>query len=90
MKLELQIGDCFCYTKVFKINGITADKRDFGYQEDIDPYNAEPYGCGNMQFIPELATQKILDKYNITIDEYNEITEKLREGLSFGSCGWCV
>jgi len=43
-----------------------------------------------MQFTGVEATAEVLEKYKITKDEYNEIVAKLEEGLSFGSCGWCV
>lgn len=79
---------CLCILDKFEINGIEADYEDFGSKEDRAPELAEPYCCGNMQFIPKLATQDILDKYNINVTEYNKICDEL-QCLSFGSCGWC-
>ena len=90
MELELEIYGALCSTSIFKINGIDADSNDFGSQSDTDPDSAEDYACGNMEFIPHLPTQEVLDKYKITSSEYLEIASKLGEGLSFGSCGWCV
>ena len=90
MNLKLEFYDCFCETSTFKINNIPADYNDFGSKYDHDTEEAEPYGCGNMQFDPVPPTQKVLDKYNISVDEYYEIAYKLAEGLSFGCCGWCV
>lgn len=89
MKLKLKCYDCSCALKVFEINGIKADYKDFGIQEDIATYKAPAYGCGNMQFIPKPVTQKVLDKYQITVDDYNKICEEL-DCLSFGYCGWCI
>lgn len=89
MKLELTFGKWLCYCSSFEINDIRACSDDFGNQYDTDADNAPDYCCADMRFFPRPATQVILDKYNITLDEYNEICEKLEEGLSFGSCGWC-
>lgn len=73
-----------------QINGVDLEWCDFGHKEDIAPYRAEPYGCGDMQFIPfDEVKQETLDKYNITESEYRQIQEKL-DCLSFGCCGWCV
>tara|TARA_R110000796_G_C14195151_1_gene391051 strand:- start:52 stop:324 length:273 start_codon:yes stop_codon:yes gene_type:complete len=90
MKLELEFGTTLCYTPTFIVNGIDADEDDFGEKYDRNPDEAEPYGCGNMTFTRIEATTKVLEKYNITQDEYSKIAEKLEDGLSFGSCGWCV
>jgi len=89
MKLKLSFFSALCSTCEFNINGIEADKDDFGEKYDHDSENAENYCCGNMKFDPILPTQEVLDKYKITVNEYNEIASQLEEGLSFGSCGWC-
>lgn len=90
MKLELQIGNALCYAPVFNINDIEADTLDFVEQYDRSPETAEDYACGDMQATPILATQEVLDKYRITVPEYNLIADQLSAGLSFGGCGWCV
>lgn len=89
MKLVLEFYEALCSTKEFKINGIEAGYNDFGEKYDHDEENAEPYCCGYMQFDSKPATEEILNKYNITIDEYDEICNQLSEGLSFGCCGLC-
>ena len=88
MKLEIQRYECLCSLAVFKINGIEACYEDFGDKYDIEAHRAPEYCCANMQFIPKLPTQEILDKYQITVDEYSQICKEL-DCLSFGSCGWC-
>ena len=88
MKLEIEVYSCLCELRVFNINDIKAKYEDFRDKYDTDQENADDYCCGNMRFIPKNATQEILDKYKISIDEYNEICEKL-DCLSFGECGWC-
>ena len=73
-----------------EINGVDLDYNDFGTKEDIEPEEAEPYGCGNMQFIPfDDVKEETLKKYNITKEEYEKIQKKL-DCLSFGGCGWCI
>jgi hypothetical protein len=90
MKYTLKIYSALCATEIFKINGMDADKADFGEQSDNDRENAQEYGCGNMEFTPKPPTNRALDKYKITADEYNIIAAELATKLSFGSCGWCV
>ena len=82
---------CFCALEIgVEINGVYLDENDFGSHYDTDRENAEPYGCGNMQFIPyETVDKKVLEKYNINEEEYRMIQDKL-DCLSFGCCGWCV
>ena len=90
MKIELEIYGSLCSCKQFQVNGIDAEKEDFGEQFDASPEDAEDYGCGNMVFERRAPTDEVLTKYGITEQQYNEIASKLEEGLSFGSCGWCV
>ena len=90
MKLELEFGTALCYTPVFKINGIDADRDDFGEQYDRSPETAEDYACGDMQFTRVPPKPEILEKYGITEAEYALVADQLENGLSFGSCGWCV
>lgn len=90
MELTIKPYGALCALQVFDINGISASYYDFGDNYDHDKESAEDYGCGDMQFDAKPPTQSILDKYNINIDEYNEICIKLKDALSFGSCGWCI
>jgi len=91
MEHTIKVYGCLCNLSEFTINGIEADKEDFGDQEDRDPSSAEPYGCGNMQFrMNKRSHPDILSKYGISEKEYAEIGEELEEKLSFGQCGWCV
>jgi len=90
MKLELEIYDCLCETKTFKINDIYADYHDFGSKEDSMPFSPYAYMCENMKFTPKLPKQSVLNKYKITVDEYVDVCDKLEAGLSFGRCGWCI
>ena len=89
MAHEIQIYGSLCETATFKINGVDADKHDFGSQGDNGSEYAEDYCCGDMQFEPEAPKAEVLEKYKIDELEYWTIANKLHEGLSFGSCGWC-
>lgn len=33
--------------------------------------------------------ESVLERYNITREEYDAICDELEDVLSFGSCGWC-
>lgn len=88
MVLILKIMGSYCSTELFTINGILANSSDFGSSWDVCV--KENYGCVNMQFHASPSSNKVLKKYKISTDEYSEICKKLKEGLSFGKCGWCV
>ena len=88
---EIKVSRWMCYCPVFTVKGVKAADSDFGDKEDLDPSHEDKpdHGCGNMTFTPKPATQKVLDKYGISVDEYNEIASVLEDGLSFGYCGLC-
>lgn len=90
MEMKFKVYGCLCAMELFEVNGVRADSDDFGDQEDEDCENAEDYACGDMRFRRKGSTPKILAKYSITEIEYAEVASKLEDGLSFGSCGWCV
>ncbi len=89
MELDLKIYSALCETEKFIINGVDAQYEDFGLKYDECPEEAEDYCCGNMVFTRKEPTTQILQKYNITLAEYDEICYKLEEKLSFGGCGLC-
>ena len=86
---DIKVSKWNCYCPVFTIKGQKADESDFGEGEDLDEFNKPPYGCGNKHFTPRLPSQRILDKYNINVDEYAQIAKALEDGLSFGRCRLC-
>jgi len=90
MNLKLSFRAHVCMPSMFIINGGNASCSDFGTQRDCDEENAEDYSCGDMRFIRKDPTMEVLDLYNISEKDYDEIAEKLTEGLSFGECGWCA
>lgn len=90
MELVCEEYSALCELREFIINGVSADYEDFGNKSDHGAAFAQEYGCGDMRFVGKRCTQEILDKYKITVDEYNEACEVLENKLSFGACGWCV
>jgi hypothetical protein len=89
MKLELEVYGCLCETSLFRINDIEAEYSDFGSKYDHDSENAPNYCCGNMLFVTKSPKVSVLNKYNISVEEYYAIGNQLEDKLSFGSCGWC-
>lgn len=79
-----------CELEIFTINGKHANHIDFGDTYDHDTENEEPGGCVNMYFEPQSPTIEVLDRYNITEEEYYNICNELEDKLRVGSCGWCV
>lgn len=79
-----------CRLEMFTINGKSAEQEDFGDIYDHDIESAEPYACANMYFESKPPTKEVLDKYNITEEEYCNICDELEDKLCVGSCGWCV
>jgi len=80
-----------CALRTFEINGLDADANDFGYSGDDDPENAEEYGCGDHCFHAELSkAASAMKKYDLTLEQFVEVCEKLEDVLRVGVCGWCV
>lgn len=79
-----------CSLEVFTINGKTAYQDDFGDTYDHDAESAEPYACADMRFDRKPPTKEVLDKYNITEEEYYNICNELECKLCVGGCGWGI
>ena len=99
MKVNIKVKSAYalpCTTSYFSVNNIDAVLDDFGTMEDIEPFeNPEPYSdecysCGNMQFISKPATKAVMEKYKLTLDEYDLICNILGSVFDIGYCGWCV
>jgi hypothetical protein len=89
MKLAIKVFCSYCELDMFTINEIEADYHDFGEKHDHSPSTVDVYGCGDMRFVPKPYTQKILNKYNISVSDYKKICAELKDKLSFGYCGLC-
>lgn len=80
-----------CEAERFTVNGVDADKSDFGHNTDFHPEDAEDYACGSNQFEPlDAIPDGVLRKYRITEKDYRWIQTKLEAQFYVGSCGWCV
>lgn len=92
MNVEIETYNALpCETKMFYINGVSADTDDFGHSEDTDRYNAEPYGCGCRQFISsDDSMAEAMARYGISESEFHEVQDMLESKLYVGSCGCCI
>lgn len=89
--LDITDMDDGCFScATLKIRGQEADIDDFGNDEDIDPQHAPPWGCGNRFFQVWEERPEILEKYGITVEEYDEIGFWLQRCLSVGCCDLCA
>lgn len=76
-----------CSTEIFKVKGVDAYEMDFGETESEGDGN---YGCAYHRFVPYREPKKgVLEKYGITLEEYEEICKRLKSELYVGGCGWC-
>nr|DAQ28021.1 MAG TPA: Golgin subfamily A member 7/ERF4 family [Caudoviricetes sp.] len=88
MKLEIRAYSGLpCEDEVFTINGIEASKDDFG---EVNMEGIGNYSCLLMGFMPKMPKESVLKKYNISLNDYEEIVEQLNELFSYGKCSWCV
>ena len=76
-----------CDVEIFTINGKEADLDDFG---EVKKGDIGRYQCELSGFAAKMPSSVILDKYQITVDEYAEIVEKLNAAFDYGTCTWCV
>jgi hypothetical protein len=90
MEFKHEVYGSYCAMDELTINGIQGDPDDFGTQRDASPETAEEYGCGDMTFFPKESTVQVLEKYNISECEYQQIASILADKLSFGRCGMCI
>jgi hypothetical protein len=90
LKLVIERGSRYmpCSLNKSTINDIDADKDDFGETEQ-DPQR-EQYTCDNRRFVPKLPTQELLNKYNIDLNDYAIICNRLECALYVGHCGMCI
>ncbi len=80
-----------CNLRLFTINGQAADESDFGFGNDDNPERGEEYGCGNHCFHGDLRkAPEAMKKYNLTLEQFIEVADKLESVLHVGVCSWCV
>ena len=79
-----------CELEVFTINGINADRDDFGY---LDGYcgEYEDYSClGRIFIIEEDKKEEAMLKYHLTETEYDIICSKLKNECYIDECCYCI
>lgn len=76
-----------CVDKEFIVNGKNAEVSDFGlvYNHGVGNMNC----CESMRFEPIEPTNKVLRKYRINLDEYDEICSYLDDKFTIGKCDIC-
>lgn len=79
-----------CRLEIFVINGVDGDEEDFVDNYDHAPEMAEDYGCGDRRADILPHSKRVLEKYKINPDEYEEIAAKVAEAVSFGCCNNCA
>ena len=88
--LKIKAFTSICGFEVFEINGIEAEQEDFVDKRDRSPETAVDRACGNMQAEILPVNQHVLDRYEITEEDYFLIAGKVSKLLSFGACDRCV
>lgn len=79
-----------CELEVFTINGINADRDDFGF---LDGYcgEYEDYSCSNRVFvIDESKKEETMLKYHLTEVEYDMVCSELKNECYIDKCGYCI
>ena len=88
MKVVIKIYESSpCIAKIFNINDKKAYLDDFG---EIKRQNLDRYQCNLSGFAAKMPSNKILNKYKITVDEYAEIVEYLNTVFDYGVCYMCM
>lgn len=79
-----------CHLEVFTINGINADREDFGYLDGCCG-EYEDYSCSNCVFvIDESKKEEAMLKYHLTEVEYDMVCSELRSECYIDECGYCI
>jgi len=86
LKIKKYMG---CTLDIFEINNKSANIEDFVDLYDHKAEMADDYCCEDMRADILPATEKILQKYNITKAEYYKIALVIAEKMNIGACGDC-
>lgn len=89
--MTVEIDGAYCdWLRLFRVNNIDADIEDFGKCYDDRKEDAPRYGCGNMcSHSYEEPPLGILNKYNINMDEWEIICDRLCNELYWRRCALC-
>lgn len=82
--------DLPCELEVFTINGIKADRDDFGFLVGYCG-EYEDYSCSNRVFvINESKKEETMLKYRLTEVEYDMVCSELRSECYIDECNYCI
>ena len=95
MKIELKVYNGLpCETQTFIINGVDSDKNWFVDNYDDGRGREIEYGCNNrvtkLLRISEVISNLPESLKCLSVEEIEEIQNRLEEELVSGGCGWCV
>ena len=95
MKLELKVYSALpCETKMFIIDGVDSDENWFVNNYDDGRGKEIEYGCNNrvtkLLRISEVRNNLPESLKDLSVEEIEEIQNRLEEELVSGGCGWCV
>jgi hypothetical protein len=90
MKVHFKRFSHLCEAEEFTVNGQQASTRHFGFLKDLAPQDADPYGCGNRQFVAHAADPEVLEQFSLTLAEYDQVVKVLERGLSMRKCSYCA
>lgn len=76
-----------CVDKEFIVNGKKAEVSDFGLVYNHGTGNTNC--CESMRFESIEPTNKVLRKYRINLEEYDEICNYLADKFTIGKCDIC-
>lgn len=86
-----------CVINEFTIKKKSAVLKEFGHYEEGDKSecsdsNVAKWGCYKKHFVTLTydQNQNVVKKYNLTEDEYKELTKYLETVFNIGTCKWCV
>lgn len=86
----LRNGNEICLASKLKINGVNTDMFKLGTSMDKNIEDAPPTGCGNRVFVPNYdLPNRVLEEYNISKEDMDNVLKYLEEKLSIGKCKFC-
>ena len=78
-----------CELSTFAVNDMEAETCDFVSCYDHDQDSAAEYGCGDLRADVKEVSTDILEKYEITAEEFHDIAGQVVKALAVGFCCLC-
>lgn len=83
LNVELDVESAPCVSVLYagvQVNGYEYSFIDFGRYVSTDEFRTYEQGCLNVNFVAKPVTLDMLDKFGITVQEFDLICAKLAEG----------